>query len=80
MQNDNRQQSNEDIESENKIEEEKAQDGHWLVSSFKFIDNVSNCSFTIMWSNATPEFNKWISAMDIEEILIMINEIRQESI
>ena len=80
MQNDDRQLSNEDIESENKIEEEKEQDGHWVVRSFKFIDNVSNCSFTIMWSNPTPEFNKWISDMDVKEILIMINEIRQKSI
>ena len=33
-----------------------------------------------MWSIITSEFNKLISVIDLEEILILINEVLQESI
>ena len=48
--------------------------------SYKIIDAINNTSITIICSNTSDEFDDWIRAKDVEEVLLEMNEARCASL
>ena len=48
--------------------------------SYKIIDAINNTVITIIWTNTSGEFDDWIRAKDVEEVLLEMNEARCSSL